>query len=107
MNKCNALVQGNGFYVKVPHTSWPVIRATERMRPGSSAVSFALPLPSYHYAMGYNPVTMITYWCSKKNSIHHWIDHGIDFVPSNVPCTRSGCEHWREGECIHLTIRGK
>jgi hypothetical protein len=55
----------------------------------------------------YNPEIMITYWCSKKNSIHNWIEHGIDFVPFSVPCIRSECEYWRNGECIHLTIKGK
>jgi hypothetical protein len=50
---------------------------------------------------------MITYWCSKKNSIKNWIEKGINFVPSMVPCLKSDCEHWRDGECIHLISVGK
>jgi hypothetical protein len=110
MNKCNALVQGISIHVKVPGeipAGDPGQHYTN-MTPGIfSDISFTLPLPQHHYGCGYHPEIMITYWCSKKNSIHNWIDHGIDFVPFSVPCIRSECEYWREGECIHLTIKGK
>jgi hypothetical protein len=54
---------------------------------------------------------METYWCSKKNSIVNWINHGIDFTSELVPCKGLGCPEWRKwegrGGCILLIKNGK
>jgi hypothetical protein len=45
---------------------------------------------------------MESYWSSKKNSIVNWINSGVDFDPGLVPCIKSECDEWKDGECIYI-----
>jgi hypothetical protein len=42
---------------------------------------------------------MESYWCMKKNSITNWILYGIEFDVALVPCKKTECAGWRNGEC--------
>ena len=50
---------------------------------------------------------MKSYWCSQKNSIGNLIKYKENFDPALVPCIKSECPWWDNGECIHLTEAGK
>ncbi|MCK9593316.1 MAG: hypothetical protein M0Q91_15030 [Methanoregula sp.] len=50
---------------------------------------------------------MKSYWCSQKNSMANLIKYKENFDPALVPCVRSECPRWDNGECIHLTKAGK
>jgi hypothetical protein len=43
----------------------------------------------------------------KKNSITNWILYGIDFDVALVPCLKTECDMWMEGECIQIRKAGK
>jgi hypothetical protein len=49
---------------------------------------------------------MKTYWCSKKISIVDWINKGVDFDIALLPCKKSECPEWLDGDCINLTVAG-
>jgi hypothetical protein len=42
-----------------------------------------------------------------KNSIVEWINDGVDSDPGLIPCIKSECAMWRDGECIHISKAGK
>jgi hypothetical protein len=50
---------------------------------------------------------MESYWCTKKNSIVHWINNGEDFDPALSPCCKTECDRWDDGWCIHIRKVGK
>jgi len=49
---------------------------------------------------------MESYWCTQKNSDINLNDGTIsDHVL--IPCIKSGCDMWRDGECSHIHKVGK
>ena len=47
---------------------------------------------------------MVTYWCSKQNSIFKLMKDPENFSTALIPCIKSECEKWNEKRpCVHLT----
>jgi hypothetical protein len=50
---------------------------------------------------------MITYWCTKKNSMKDLIEKGIDFNPALLPCLKADCDRWDNGEYFYIRKTGR
>ena len=62
--------------------------------------------PRLHYDTLYKirkkPGVMESYWCERKNSIVNWINYSEDFEPAPIPCLKSECDRWNNGECFNI-----
>jgi hypothetical protein len=49
---------------------------------------------------------MESYWCTQKNSIIDMMN-GKKLPIALIPCLKSECDKWRDGECIQIRKAGK
>jgi hypothetical protein len=58
------------------------------------------------YCPGYIQI-MKSLWCSKKNTIIELMKDPEKFNNALIPCKGSGCDRWKDGQCLHINERRK